>query len=91
MANSYRGPFWVFISDKTGMPLEVQKCTFRPTIHPASGDWEELWMRGAVDYLPSRLETLTSLIKGHMEAMRPLLEEWSEAKKEHTNAEGKAE
>lgn len=41
----YKGPYWVFVSVLTGMPLKVEKCTFKPTIHPAGshGDWIEMW------------------------------------------------
>lgn len=81
--NKYSGPYWAFISDITGMPLEIQKCRFAPTINPRpNGTWVELYRRGAADYLPSRMEQLTAVLQGHMEAMRPLLEEWGKLKKE---------
>ncbi len=34
---------WVYISRNTGMPLEVQKCDFQPTVLLAAkpGNWKE--------------------------------------------------
>ncbi len=37
----YKGPFWIFIGP-SGMPSAVQKCMFKPTIHPTKGDWHEV-------------------------------------------------
>lgn len=47
--------FWIYISRNTGMPLEVQKCDFQPTIGVAGtlGDWievspiDEIWKKAA--------------------------------------------
>lgn len=68
---NYEGPFWIFIGE-SGMPNCVEKCTFRPTILPfPKGEWHEVWIRN------SKKEQLETQIRGHMEAMRPLLDEWS--------------
>jgi len=38
----YTGPFWIFISAITGMPLQVEKLRFKPTVHPyPNGNWYE--------------------------------------------------
>ena len=72
MGNGYKGPFWVFIYEATGMPGFVEKCTFQPTILPGKGEWIEVHAVGL-----KRIEELAAKITGHQEAMRPLLDEWS--------------
>lgn len=75
--SEYRGPFWAFILPN-GMPHEIRKCTFAPTISPSGvvgGDWVELYKPHKFE--PTKKEKLKSLIRGHMEAMRPLLAEWN--------------
>jgi hypothetical protein len=62
---------WVCMSLNSGMPLEVQKCDFRPTIHPYPNT---NWIRVYRENEMTELQELETQIRGHQEAMRPLLQ-----------------
>lgn len=53
-------------------PIEVRRCAFKPTVAPRGCEWVEM-----APVALTRKEALAAEIRGHIEAMRPLLDEWS--------------
>jgi hypothetical protein len=68
--------FWIFIGESSGMPIEVQKCTFMPTIHPGNGRWvafsESAEHEAKADGIKEGMERAAKICDGFTETMKRL-------------------